>query len=143
MSITKKRLLSFIFLTVFALLAVHSSLPALADDSLVNSQAGLNEIGRTFGNTAPADIRLTMARIISVVLGFLGITFLILAILAGFQYMTSEGNEEKTKEAMTMLRNAIIGLIIVLASWILTRYSIIILGKAVNNAIDYQFYPSY
>jgi uncharacterized membrane protein len=145
MAITKKHLLSFAFLSIFALLLIHSSLPARADQPLFDSQVGLTDVGKSaFGSSnTPADIRLTMARIINVVLSFLGIVFLVLAVLAGFQYMTSEGNEEKTHEAMALLRNAIIGMIIILAAWILTRYSIIILSKAVNNSINYQFYPSY
>jgi uncharacterized membrane protein len=144
MTITKKRLLSFSFLLVFALLTAYSSLPARADESLLQAQAGLtDEVGKVFGGSTPTDIRLTLAKIISVVLGFLGIVFIVLAVLAGFQYMTSEGNEEKTKEAMALLRNAIIGIIIILSAWILTRYAIIVLGKAINNSVDFRYYPAY
>jgi len=55
--------------------------------------------------------------------------------------MTAAGNEEKTKEAVGLLRNAIIGLIIILMAWGITRYSIIILDKTVNGSGDYLWYP--
>jgi len=145
MSITKKRIFSFVLLTIFSLATISFSLPAQANPDLVDSQTGWTEIGQiAFGSDdTPDDIRFTLARVVNVALGFLGIIFLIITVVAGFQYMTSSGNEEKTKEAMAMLRNAIIGLVIVLVAWILTRYSIIILGKTVNNSLDYQFYPNY
>ncbi|NCO00029.1 hypothetical protein GW920_02790 [Candidatus Falkowbacteria bacterium] len=145
MSITKKRLFSFVLLAIFSLATISFSLPAQANPDLVDSQAGWAEIGQiAFGSSdTPDDIRFTMARVINVALGFLGIIFLIIAVVAGFQYMTSRGNEEKTKEAMSMLRNAIIGLVIVLVAWILTRYSVIVMSQTVNGMPGYQFYPSY
>jgi len=145
MSITKKRLLSFVLLSFFTLLVVYLAAPVRVQaQNLIDSQVGMNDIGQTaFGNSTPADIRLVMARIINVALSFLAVVFIVLLILGGFQYMTSEGNEEKTKEAMALIRNAVIGLIVILAAWLLTRYSIIILSKAVNNAVQPGYYPPY
>jgi len=141
MNISKKQLLSFVFLTLFAFLAASSALPVRADDSLVGSQVGLEDIGRTtFGDATPTDIRLTMARVINVVLGFIGIVFLVLTVMGGFQYMTSAGNEEKTSEALAMIRSAVIGLVIVMAAWALTRYSIVVLNKTVQNVPGYTDY---
>ena len=110
-----------------------------ADDTLVVGQEGFQDLSDVFGG-APADIRLTVAKIITVVLGFLGIIFIGLTIFAGFQYMTSAGNEEKTKKAVDLLKNAIIGLLIILAAWAITRYAVIIFSKTVNGTIDYLRY---
>lgn len=110
-----------------------------ADSTLVANQEGFQELNDVFGG-APADIRLTLAKIITIVLGFLGIIFISLTVFAGFQYMTSAGNEEKTKKAVDLLKNAIIGLIIILAAWTITRYAVIILSKTVNGTIDYLRY---
>lgn len=139
MLITKKHVISWFLLSLFAFALVASG-PAQADNSLVNSQEGLNKIATVYGNSAQQDIRVTVARIINVVLTLLGVIFVVLAILAGFKYMTAAGSEEKTKEAMDTLRTALIGLIIILMAWAITRYTIQILNKTVSNAADYTNY---
>jgi hypothetical protein len=151
MRITKKYLLAFSILSFFSLFQVLVFNPASvlaqasAGGSLVGSQVGLNDIGHAYGNSdaVPTDIRYTIARIINIVLGFLGVIFLALTIFAGFQYMTAAGNEEQAKKAITLLRNAVIGLVIILVSWGVTRYILTTLNGAVNNTADYQTYHSY
>lgn len=136
MNITKKHVLSLALLMLLSLVVFSSSLPVRADDSLVNGQVSLKEIGITYGGATPVDIRTTVSRVIVVALGFLGVIFIVLAVYAGFLYMTAAGNEEKTTKALDMLRNAVIGLIIVLMAWAITRATILILGRTVNNAVD-------
>ncbi len=63
------------------------------------------------------DIRVTIAKIIRIILGFLGIIAVGLTLYAGFLWMTSGGNEEKIAQAKLILRNGIIGLVIILASF--------------------------
>lgn len=63
------------------------------------------------------DIRVTIARIIRIILGFLGIIAIGLIMYAGWLWMSSGGNEEKIAQAKLILRNAAIGLIIILASF--------------------------
>ena len=147
MIITKKALskhiLAAIFLSVFSLVTIMSILPARADQSLIDSQTGLNDIGAVYGNTTPQDVRTLVGKIINIALEFLGVIFLALIVFAGFQYMTSGGNEEQTKKAVALLKNAVIGLVIILAAWLITRFTIIILNKTVNNNIDYRTYYPY
>jgi hypothetical protein len=138
-----KHVLAAVFLSVFALATIMSVLPARADQSLIDSQTGLNDIGAVYGNTTPQDIRTIVGKIINIVLGFLGVIFLALTVFAGFQYMTSGGNEEKNKKAIALLTNAVIGLVIILAAWLITRFTIIILNKTVNNNVDYKTYYPY
>lgn len=120
-------------------LFLKAAQPVLADESLLSSQEGFTELNTALGGT-PQDIRITVAKLINVVLGFLGIIFVSLTVFAGFQYMTSGGNEEKTKKAVDLLRAAIIGLIIIFLAWSITRYSITILNKTAHNAVDYTWY---
>lgn len=68
------------------------------------------------------DIRTTIARIIQVFLGILGIVALILIIYAGFLWMTAGGDEEKVTRAKRIMTQAIIGLIIVLSSFAITTF---------------------
>lgn len=143
MKIARKQVLSFIFLAVFGLAAFSAALPAQADQSLINSQIGLNSVGQAYGNTTPEDIRVTIAKIINLVLEFLGVIFIGLMIFAGFQYMTAGGNEEQTKKAVGLIKNAVIGLLVILMAWAITRFTIRQLSRAVNNAVDYQTYSPY
>jgi len=55
--------------------------------------------------------------IVKVFLGLLGVIFIILIILAGFKYMTAQGDEGKVKESLASIRHAVIGLIIVVGAY--------------------------
>jgi len=125
MAITKKHVVSFIFLAIFSLIQLVAisawAQPALADEALFNSQEGINEIGQVYGNNK-TDLRVIVGKIILVVLGFLAAIFLALTIYAGFRYMTAAGNQDQTKKAVAQIRDAVIGLVIVLAAWAITTF---------------------
>lgn len=137
MKITRKHVFSFIFLAIFSVIQfivlAATAQPVLADDSLFNKQTGVNEIGGVFGNNK-TDIRIIVANIIIVVLGFLAAIFLALIVYSGFRYMTAAGNEEQTKKAIAQIRDAVIGLLIVLASWAIAAFVLRTLSRAVLNS---------
>ncbi|MFA5359759.1 MAG: Ig-like domain-containing protein [Patescibacteria group bacterium] len=68
------------------------------------------------------DIRVIIAKIIRIVIGFLGIIAVGLIIYAGWLWMTSGGNEEKVEQAKKTLTNAVIGLIIIIASFAIASF---------------------
>ncbi len=82
---------------------------------------GMNEVSNTI-NLSQADPRVIIGRIIQIALTFLGVIALILITYAGFLWMTSNGEEEKIGQAKRILRNAIIGLIIILSAWAVTTF---------------------
>lgn len=131
MKTAKKTVLFSIFLWVFFFGQILVLTPQAKANSLWDKQQGLgtpgdtavaNSFGETGGSTAPTDIRIIVARIIKIFLGFIGIIFLTLIILAGYKWMTAGGNDEKAKEAMGQLKTAIIGLIIIIAAYAITDY---------------------
>lgn len=63
-----------------------------------------------------------IANIVKIVLGFLATIFLVLTVLSGFQWMTAGGNEDQIKSAQGRLKNAIIGLVIVLMAYAITYF---------------------
>jgi hypothetical protein len=87
-------------------------------------EGGLDEIGDTAYNQSgtPTDIRVTVARLINISLGFLGIIFTTLVVYAGYQWMTSGGDSAKIGEAKKRVTAGVIGLIIILASWGVSMY---------------------
>src|SRR3989338_3730464 len=69
-------------------------------------------------------VEILAANIIQVVLGFVGIIFLLLVIYGGFQWMIGgrDGNEENIRKAKQTITTAAIGLIVILAAYSLTYY---------------------
>lgn len=55
-------------------------------------------------------------------LGLLGVIFIILIVLAGYNWMTAAGDEEKIKKATSTIRSAIIGLLIIIAAYSITYF---------------------
>lgn len=87
--------------------------------TLIKENAGQIQKASGLGATTIGSI---IATIIQVGLGFLAAIFLVLMIVAGFQWMTASGNEEQTKKALSQIKNAVIGLVIVLAAYSITYF---------------------
>ncbi|MCE9586622.1 IPT/TIG domain-containing protein [Candidatus Uhrbacteria bacterium] len=85
--------------------------------------AGLTEVGGVIGLSA-TDPRVIASRIINVSLSLLTIIMLGLIIYAGFLWMTSGGNAEQVDRAKAMIRNAIIGVVLILSSWAIATFVI-------------------
>ncbi len=60
--------------------------------------------------------------IIAVVTSFIGIIFLTNLIIAGLQWMHSGGEKEKIKTAQTKIIHNIIGIIIIVAAYIISKF---------------------
>ena len=114
----------FIF-TVFSF-GLVSVAPAAAQSPDPN--LGLtSEVQQNIG-LASTDIRVIIAQIIRVALGFLGIIFLVIVLYAGFLWMTSGGNDQKIAAAKGLLINGVIGLVIILSAYGITLFVMRLLG---------------
>lgn len=82
------------------------------------------------GSPGDTDLKGKTANIINIVLGFLGVLAVIMIIIAGFKWMMAGGNEETVKQARDNIKNAVIGLLIVLASFIIVNFAVRQLGQA-------------
>jgi len=142
-SLVKKHrviIMGFFALFLFSLLI----LPALnvfaesPDSAALNSpdSAALNSLERT-ADLAKIKTGLTVqqivGRIINVLLGFLGVIFLVLVIYGGFLWMTASGNEEKVKKGRDLIIHASIGLAIVLFAFLLTNFVIFKLADVATS----------
>lgn len=74
-----------------------------------------------------------IGRIIRIALSFLGVGATALMVYAGVMWMTAAGNDEKVSEAKKTLRNALIGLILIMMSYSLTWYVVSRLQRATNT----------
>ncbi len=142
MSHTKKRILSFSLLFLFGIirLTLVSIAPSVnAQQPLVDGQIIFQEIGGTaYGQSAqPQDIRVTVVRIINVILGLLAIIFLVLVVVAGIKYMMSGGNQDKAGEALKWIKNAVLGLIITVFSWSISFFILLRLRAITRGDVNY------
>ncbi len=87
------------------------------------TQAGAVANG-AFGTSAPQDLTVIVGRIINVALGFMGIFLLVYVMYAGFLWMTADGKEAAVGEAQTRIKNAVIGLIIILSAFAISNFVI-------------------
>ncbi len=78
-----------------------------------------DQAGATYGS----DFLATRAgQIISVILSFVGVLFLILMIYAGIMWMTASGNDQQISKAKSLMINAIIGIVVVFSAYALTSF---------------------
>lgn len=129
---------TFILLILFsaAALALLSFVPALAFDGFGGGPPPGPYLGLEYGQATGLgreDVRFTIARIISAALGLLGIIAVVIIIYAGFKWMTSGGNEETVKSAQKTLMAAVIGLVIILSAYAITRFVMTQLFKATTG----------
>lgn len=83
-------------------------------------------------STSNTDIPTNIGKIIGIALSLVGVVFLVLMIYGGFLWMTAGGEAEKVKKAKGIIINAIIGLIIVLASYAITFFILDQIGQATD-----------
>ena len=89
---------------------------------------GLDEAASTAGINTEVNFISVVGNIIDGILAFLGLIFVILIIVGGIQWMTSAGSPDKVKSAKGLIVNAIIGLVIVMASFALIKLVFGMLG---------------
>ena len=63
-----------------------------------------------------------IGRVINIILGFLGIILLFYVLLAGFKWMTAGGNPKQTQEAQDMIKNAVIGMVIIVSGFAISTF---------------------
>lgn len=133
MKVTTKTLKQFFLvlgITIMALLLANmGGLTALAQTggpiSDEDCPAFLNLL-----NACQGGLRGVVLLIINFFLGFLGLLAVIMVIYGGFLYVTSAGNEENVNKAKKILLYAVVGIIVIILSFVLVRT---ILGAAVGT----------
>jgi len=114
-----------IFLLLFCILSfVPSPSPihaqGFATDLNRQTQAAAGSSGANLG--APQDPRAVVARVIQIFLQTLGILLIVYIIYGGTLIFLSAGSEDKISEGKTVIRRAVIGMIIIMTSYSITIY---------------------
>jgi len=120
----KKLLLIFLFLQ-FALITSYtptSHAQILNSDVVQKIDENVGAVQLQAGYDPDLSLGAVVATIIKGFLGLLGVIFIILIVIAGYNWMTAAGDEEKIKKATSTIRSAIIGLLIIIAAYSITYF---------------------
>jgi hypothetical protein len=112
--------------TSLALLATVIPTVALAQGSFADKiRQGVNSAGGPSGfQPGGPELPQIIGNVIAVLLSFVGVVLLVIMLYAGFQWMTAGGDSKKVIEARGRIMNALIGLIILAASYAIVDFVI-------------------
>lgn len=113
---------SLFFLIIILLSATSVKAGLLQDNTVGDISNNMSVLQDKAGYQADMTIGDVVATIIQAFLGLLGVIFVILIILAGYNWMSAAGDEEKITKAKDTIRAAIIGLIIIVAAYSITYF---------------------
>lgn len=115
--------------TLYSLLTFTTPVSAATVNTSVSS-----EINTNFTNAAAPytqqNILALIGLIINAVLGILGVVFLVLIIYGGFRWLMARGDETELKKVRSLIEHSIIGLIIVVSSFVIAKFVLAALQKA-------------
>ena len=99
------------------------------DNPFNRAQTQINTIGNKSGIASGKTLPEIVGSLVNVALGFVGILLLVYLLYAGFLWMTAGGDEKQTEKATAYIKNAVIGLVIVISSYAISSF---VLGSLVN-----------
>ncbi len=118
--------LSLVTMSQMALIAMPAGAQGF-DPSNGNALSGLEATNLGNGQgaaTAGSQLPILVGRIIRTLLGLIGIIFLVLMVYAGFLWMTARGESDPVDKAKDIIKQSIIGIIIIFLAYALTGFII-------------------
>ena len=134
--IKMQKITAILIMAVIAISAVCALGLSINQAAAQSGTIGVSDLGLQYGavtGLGSTDIRTTIARIIRVAMGLLGIVAVVIILIGGFTWMTAGGNEEKVGEAKKWIFAGIIGLAIILSAYALANFVINSLVNATTN----------
>ena len=99
-------------------------LPAATYAQLSESTSNLAIVKGTIGDDVQQNLPELIGSIIRVILGIIGIFFVIQVIYSGYLYMTDKGDAKNVDTAKKRLGTAVIGIIIIVAAYAISDFVI-------------------
>lgn len=99
-------------------------------------QGGLKSAANSSGYAQSAnsgDLTAILGNLISQGLALLGVLLLGLMLYGGFLWMTAAGDKGKVEKATSVIRNAIIGLVIIVLAYAISNFVVASLGNATTG----------
>lgn len=121
--------ISYPLSTFIQLIVAHKALAQSDIRKKIDKAAGDYYKTLTGAESGQLKIAEFIGLLINALLGFLGVLFMILIIYAGYLWMTARGNEDQVNRSQTILRNSVIGMVIVSAAYAIVLFAGYIIGK--------------
>jgi len=118
----KNKLKYFLLIPVFTLMMATSASAALLKGDVLNKMDAQTTQTASVAGYEDVSVFEIVANIIKIALGLLGIIFLVLIIFSGYQWMMAGGDENVITAAKGRIKNAVIGVVIVLAAYSITNF---------------------
>lgn len=111
--------------------------PNLKEQVKTQLNTGAEKSGLKIEGQEAPDVRIFGSTMINTLMGAYGTIFVILMVYAGHQLITAHGNEEKIERGYKVILGAVIGLILIMASYSIAYY----VGKAAKRATRFGTEP--
>ncbi len=138
-----KKFVAVFALALFIMPALMVAVPAGAASETLDKNVlfgghsensfGSEEIRTELGGLSDEDPRIVAARIINVLLGFLGIVAVVIVLWGGFKWMMSQGDEGKIDDAKKLIIAGIVGLAIILSAFAIAQFAVDALFSAMAS----------
>ncbi len=117
---------------IFSFIALGSGVfsPTLVHADSYGLDTTARQSGLLNANT-PRDVPTIAGNIIGTALSMISVIFFVLMVYGGFLWMTAHGDESQVKKAQETIIAAVIGIIIILASYAITNY---VTTSVISNA---------
>lgn len=112
---------------------IVSIVPVQAQNLGSTLKTGLNAAAPAELKQSETDPAKIAGNLISAVLGLLGAVLLAYLLYGGYKYMTARGESEEVKKAIGIIKDAIIGLVIIVLAYAISGYVIDAIAGAVGG----------
>lgn len=133
-------LIALVFSLFFAFQATSVHAQTLKEE--INKQSGAlaGKQGAGYGNAQ--DLRMVVARLIKVFLSFMGILMVVYSVYGGFLIMTSRGEEDDITKGKGIIKNAVIGVALILSAYGIVAMTYTLIYRAQTNPFGtfFNFY---
>lgn len=107
----------------------------LAADNFGSAGRLLKNTGKAaYGREAPNNFAERVGQLIGIALGLFGTIFFILVLYGGFKWMMARGDATESKKAKEIITDAVIGLIVVMAAYLISNFVVDKITGAVNSS---------
>lgn len=122
-------------------------LPNLALAQVTGGSAGLQQIGgglkKAAGGagmvtTGGGDLMTLVGQLIGAVMGLVGVLLFGYMVYGGFKWMTAGGDTKAVGEAQAIIRNAVIGIVVIVAAYAISSFVIQTMANVTNPTVQTQ-----
>jgi len=121
-----------IYIAVFMLALLAPAFVLVAPVHAQGIDLGTNYVTNEI-NFAQGDPRTAAMSLVKLLMTFLGIIAVVIMLYGGFLWMTAAGNEDKVDQAKKLIAAGIIGLIIILAAFLIVNFVVTNVSNALNS----------